>query len=183
MKTLRSASPSFYRWEHLVKNEYRLSNGPDIQGILSLMYQPSILFTPKSVDFYQAHADMAGHRYFCKCVFAEGAFRGCLLQEEEADQPLLFYDYRAPKHFWSKPSRIIVCDSGRLWRWKEGKDKGYWSLERGAEKYLELWSTEPQLHGSVRVCNPIFFQLRDWQAMMAFSIYLALGPMRPIRHG
>ena len=165
-----------FRWEQTSRHHYQLLSGSDVHGTLVMSLEPSILFSPNHCEFYRAAAEVNDKEYFCKCVFLDGEFRGCLLTNEDLGQPLALFEERSSNFMWCRRSRIVLCADGTVWPWVRGGDNGQWILRDGVNRILEVKSTAPDGKGSVRVYSSSFLQSQYSRAMILFCVYLAMEP-------
>ena len=173
-----ASTRAVFGWRQVSKNNYQFLCGPDVRGSFSLSLEPSILFEPAQCEFYRACAETNDRKYFFKCVFLDGLFRGSVLTEEAENQPLMLYQERLSKFPWGRRSRLIFCRDGTTWSWLQSGEKGSWIVRSGGNRVLELKSASPRLSGIVRVYSPSFLKSVDSQILMLFCVYLAIGPRR-----
>jgi len=165
-------------WRYTGRNQYEMLCGSLVRGTLALSLEPSILFQPNHTDFYRAYAQTGDRTYSFKCVFLDGTYRGNVMVDEGTSQPLALFEERASHFFWCRRRRIVLCESGTVWPWTRGADKGHWIARGSASKILELQSANPESGGAVRIYSPSALKGPHNRALILFCIYLAMGPKR-----
>jgi len=186
MATLKTAIPTLFKWESAFNNNYRFSNGSDLCGFLSVSREPALPFETRTYDFYKARADADGRRYFFNCVFWNGLFRGCSMQEEDGASPVAVYREYFLNFRWCHRGRIALQGGPFPWEWVRNRRKGAWIVRSGEQRFMEIHSPTPRTRGTVRLCSPPLLGTPHLHGLMLFCVYLAMGPKRyetPRGHG